>query len=115
MQETRKDLLPSLGIAFSAALPGLFWIPVRAIEEAGVSVQWTVPVDDSTLTSNAADYLDRHLREVIGDIERTAKVELMAIGIGHDVTQYYKKAITIHNAGELGGAMTTHLTSLFAD
>ena len=73
------------------------------------------PVDDSTLTSNAADYLDRHLREVIGDIERTAKVELMAIGIGHDVTQYYKKAITIHNAGELGGAMTTHLTSLFAD
>lgn len=74
-----------------------------------------VPVDDSTLTSNAADYLDRHLREVIGNIERASKVELMAIGIGHDVIQYYKKAITIHHAEELGGAMTTHLASLFTD
>ena len=74
-----------------------------------------VPVDDSTLTSNAADYLDRHLREVIGDIERGSSVELMAIGIGHDVTQYYKKAITIHHAEDLGDAMTTHLAALFAD
>jgi len=74
-----------------------------------------VPVDDSTLTSNTVDYLDRHLREVIVEIERASNVELMAIGIKHDVAQYYNKAITIHHAEELGSAISMHLASLLAD
>jgi cobaltochelatase CobT len=71
------------------------------------------PVDDSTLSVNPSNYLERHLREVIGMIERRRAVELLAIGIGHDVTRYYAKAVTITDAEQLAGAVTEHLASLF--
>jgi cobaltochelatase CobT len=73
------------------------------------------PVDDSTLSVNSGNYLERHLRQVIGEIEGKSPVELIAIGIGHDVTRYYKRAVTIVDAEELGGAMTEKLAELFAD
>jgi cobaltochelatase CobT len=73
------------------------------------------PVDDSTLSVNAGNYLERHLRRVIEDIETRSSVELTAIGIGHDVTRYYKRAVTIVDAEQLGGAMTTQLISLFEE
>ncbi|QPC42435.1 cobaltochelatase subunit CobT [Kaustia mangrovi] len=71
------------------------------------------PVDDSTLSVNAGNYLERHLRQVIQDIETRSPVELIAIGIGHDVTRYYRRAVTIVDAEELGGAMTEKLAELF--
>jgi cobaltochelatase CobT len=71
------------------------------------------PVDDSTLSVNAGNYLERHLRWVIEDIEQRSPVELIAIGIGHDVTRYYRRAVTIVDAEELGGAMTDKLAELF--
>jgi cobaltochelatase CobT len=73
------------------------------------------PVDDSTLSVNPGNYLERHLRAVIEEIETKSPVELLAIGIGHDVTRYYKKAVTIIDADELAGAMTEQLAALFAD
>ena len=73
------------------------------------------PVDDSTLSVNSGNYLERHLRRVIEDIESKSSVELTAIGIGHDVTRYYKRAVTIVDAEQLGGAMTTQLISLFEE
>jgi cobaltochelatase CobT len=71
------------------------------------------PVDDSTLSVNPGNYLERHLRWVIEDIELRSPVELIAIGIGHDVTRYYRRAVTIVDAEELGGAMTDKLAELF--
>ncbi len=71
------------------------------------------PVDDSTLSVNPGNYLERHLREVIRDIEARDTVELIAIGIGHDVTRYYRRAVTIVDAEELGGTMMKKLTELF--
>ncbi|PLX38617.1 MAG: cobaltochelatase subunit CobT [Hyphomicrobiales bacterium] len=71
------------------------------------------PVDDSTLSVNPGNYLERHLREVIETIETRSPVELIAIGIGHDVTRYYRRAVTIVDAEELGGAITDQLASLF--
>ncbi len=71
------------------------------------------PVDDSTLSVNAGNYLERHLREVIEAIETRSPVEVIAIGIGHDVTRYYKRAVTIVDAEQLGGAMTDKLAELF--
>lgn len=71
------------------------------------------PVDDSTLSVNAGNYLEKHLREVIDEIENKSDVELIAIGIGHDVTRYYKRAVTIVDAEQLGGAMTEQLAALF--
>ena len=71
------------------------------------------PVDDSTLSVNAGTYLEQHLREVIGEIETRSDVELIAIGIGHDVTRYYKRAVTIADPEELAGAMTDQLAALF--
>ncbi|MGH6719018.1 MAG: cobaltochelatase CobT-related protein, partial [Alphaproteobacteria bacterium] len=71
------------------------------------------PVDDSTLSVNPGNYLERHLREVIGWIETHSPVELNAIGIGHDVTRYYKRAVTIVDAEQLGGAMLDELATLF--
>jgi cobaltochelatase CobT len=71
------------------------------------------PVDDSTLSVNPGNYLERHLRYVINDIETRSPVELIAIGIGHDVTRYYRRAVTIVDAEELGGAMTEKLAELF--
>jgi cobaltochelatase CobT len=72
------------------------------------------PVDDSTLSVNPGNYLDKHLRQVIGEIESKSPVELLAIGIGHDVTRYYERAVTILDAEQLGGAMTDQLIDLFA-
>ncbi len=71
------------------------------------------PVDDSTLSVNPGNYLERHLRWIIEEIETRSPVELIAIGIGHDVTRYYRRAVTIVDAEELGGAMTDKLAELF--
>jgi cobaltochelatase CobT len=71
------------------------------------------PVDDSTLSVNPGNYLERHLRYIINEIETRSPVELIAIGIGHDVTRYYRRAVTIVDAEELGGAMTDKLAELF--
>jgi cobaltochelatase CobT len=73
------------------------------------------PVDDSTLSVNPGNYLEKHLREVIRDIERTGDVELTAIGIGHDVTRYYRRAVTIVDAEQLGGVMLERLADLFEE
>jgi cobaltochelatase CobT len=73
------------------------------------------PVDDSTLSVNAGNYLEQHLRRVIEEIETRSSIELTAIGIGHDVTRYYRKAVTIVDAEQLGGAMTEQLIELFAE
>ncbi|MBL41794.1 MAG: cobaltochelatase subunit CobT [Rhodospirillaceae bacterium] len=73
------------------------------------------PVDDSTLSVNYGDYLDKHLHEVIYKIENYSMIELIAIGIGHDVTRYYNKALTLIDAEQLGGAMIDQLASLFED
>jgi cobaltochelatase CobT len=71
------------------------------------------PVDDSTASANGGTYLERHLRQVIDWIERRSPVELIAIGIGHDVTRYYERAVTIMDADQLAGAMIEQLASLF--
>jgi cobaltochelatase CobT len=71
------------------------------------------PVDDSTLSVNSGSYLERHLRQVIEEIETRSSVELVAIGIGHDVTRYYRRAVTVTDAEELAGVMTDKLAELF--
>jgi len=71
------------------------------------------PVDDSTLSVNSGSYLERHLRQVIEEIETHSSVELLAIGIGHDVTHYYRRAVTVTDAEELAGVMTEKLAELF--
>ena len=73
------------------------------------------PVDDSTLSANREDFLDNHLREIISLIENDSPVELQAIGIGHDVTKYYKNSLTINRAEELGEVLLEELTKLFKD
>ena len=73
------------------------------------------PVGDSTLSANREDYLDNHLREIILQIEKDSPIELQAIGIGHDVTKYYKNALTINRAEELGEVLLDELTKLFKD
>ena len=73
------------------------------------------PVDDSTLSINPGNFLERHLRQVIHEIESRDTVELIAIGIGHDVTRYYRRAVTIVDAEELGGTMMKKLSELFDD
>ena len=73
------------------------------------------PVDDSTLSVNAGNYLERHLRWMIEDIETRSPVELLAIGIGHDVTRYYRRAVTIFDADQLGGTMLEQLAALFEE
>jgi cobaltochelatase CobT len=71
------------------------------------------PVDDSTASANGGNYLEKHLRQVIEWIERKSPVELIAIGIGHDVTRYYDRAVTIMDADQLAGAMVDQLAMLF--
>ena len=71
------------------------------------------PVDDSTLSVNSASYLEKHLRDVIAMVERRRMVELIAIGIGHDVTRYYDRAVTITDVEQLAGAITEQLAALF--
>ncbi|MCI4681540.1 cobaltochelatase subunit CobT [Candidatus Rhodoblastus alkanivorans] len=73
------------------------------------------PVDDSTLSINPGHYLERHLRQKISEIETASPVQLIAIGIGHDVTRYYRRAVTITDAEELGGVMTEKLAELFSE
>jgi cobaltochelatase CobT len=73
------------------------------------------PVDDSTLSVNSGSYLEQHLRKVIEEIEQRSPVELIAIGIGHDVTRYYARAVTISDPSELAGAMTDKLVELFEE
>jgi cobaltochelatase CobT len=73
------------------------------------------PVDDSTLSVNSGSYLEQHLRQVIEEIENRSPVELIAIGIGHDVTRYYRRAVTITDPSELAGAMTDKLVELFEE
>ncbi len=72
------------------------------------------PVDDSTLSANSGGYLDAHLRNAIAAIEREGAVELLAIGIGHDVTRYYSRAVTLHDVEQLGDTMLQQITQLFA-
>ena len=71
------------------------------------------PVDDSTLSVNPANYLEKHLRDVIAMVEKRRQMELIAIGIGHDVTRYYERAVTITDVEQLAGAMTEQLAALF--
>jgi cobaltochelatase CobT len=71
------------------------------------------PVDDSTLSTNPGNYLEQHLRDVIAYIENYSDIQLVAIGIGHDVTRYYRRAVTLMDAEELGGAVMAQLTALF--
>ena len=73
------------------------------------------PVDDATLSVNPGNYLERHLRDVIQFIENRTPIEVTAIGIGHDVTRYYQRAVTINDAEELGGTMMQNLSELFDD
>ena len=71
------------------------------------------PVDDSTLSTNSGSYLDKHLRQIIKKTEANSNIELLAIGIGHDVTRYYKQALTIIEVDQLGSAITNQLAILF--
>ena len=71
------------------------------------------PVDDSTLSTNHSNFLDNHLRQIIASIETQSNVELLAIGIGHDVTKYYERSITINRAEDLAEALLDKLTELF--
>jgi len=73
------------------------------------------PVDDSTLSVNPGNYLEKHLRDVIRFIETRSPVQLLAIGIGHDVTRYYRRAVTLMDVDELGGAVMAQLTDLFEE
>jgi cobaltochelatase CobT len=73
------------------------------------------PVDDSTLSVNVGNPLEKHLREVIAHIEGASPIELIAIGIGHDVTRWYRRAVTIVEAEQLGGVMTDKLAELFGE
>jgi cobaltochelatase CobT len=72
-----------------------------------------LPVDNSTLLVNPSNYLERHLKYAIDQIENHSKVQLVAIGIGHDVTHHYHRAVTITDAEQLGSAMTEQLAALF--
>ena len=71
------------------------------------------PVDDSTLSVNPGNYLERNLKNVISKIEKNSEIELVAIGIGHDVSRYYKKAVTIMDVDELGEVLLNELSNIF--
>ena len=73
------------------------------------------PVDDSTLSTNQSDFLENNLKQVVKWIEKNSSVELLAIGIGHDVTRYYDKAIKITDVQDLGDVMINQLTDLFSE
>ena len=77
-------------------------------------ISYGAPIDDSTLSTNPGRFLERHLRSVIHQIENQSNVELVAIGIGHDVGQYYQRATTIVDVNQLAGVMTEQLVELFA-
>ena len=71
------------------------------------------PVDDSTLSVNSGDYLEKHLKKVVKFVESKEDIEILAIGIGHDVSRYYKRAIKITDVQELGDVMIKELSNLF--
>ena len=71
------------------------------------------PVDDSTLSVNSGDYLEKHLKKIVKSIENKNEIEILAIGIGHDVSRYYNKAIKISDVQELADVMINELTNLF--
>ena len=71
------------------------------------------PVDDSTLSVNSGDFLEKHLKKIVKFIEEKTEIEILAIGIGHDVSRYYNKAIKISDVNELGDVMISQLSSLF--
>ena len=71
------------------------------------------PVDDSTLSVNSGDFLEKHLKKIVNSIENKREIEILAIGIGHDVSRYYKKAIKISDVQELGDVMIGQLSDLF--
>ena len=73
------------------------------------------PVDDSTLSSNSSDYLEKNLKKVVNWIESNSKIELLAIGIGHDVSRYYKRAVKIVDVQDLGDVMINQLSDLFTN
>ena len=73
------------------------------------------PVDDSTLSVNSGDYLEKHLKQTVKWIEENSNIEILAVGIGHDVTRYYKKAVKIADVQELGDVMINQLTNLFSE
>ncbi|MBW8842931.1 MAG: cobaltochelatase subunit CobT [Sphingomonadales bacterium] len=116
---------PSLGLMMREGLlkenidgEALLWAHARLIgrpEERKIMMVISdgAPVDDSTLSVNSGSYLERHLRQVIHWIENRSPVELVAIGIGHDVTRYYERAVTIMDAEQLGGAIIEQLAALF--
>ncbi len=88
-------------------------LPRREARKILMVISDGAPVDDSTLSVNPANFLEKHLRDVIAMIERKKQIELLAIGIGHDVTRYYERAVTITDVEQLAGAMTEQLASLF--
>ena len=88
-------------------------VPRREARKILMVISDGAPVDDSTLSVNPANYLEKHLRDVIALIERKRQVELLAIGIGHDVTRYYERAVTITDVEQLAGAITEQLAALF--
>ena len=97
---------------------GLLWAHNRLLKRTEarrimIVISDGAPVDDSTLSANTAGYLESHLRSVIQWIEHKKTVQLMAIGIGHDVTRYYKRAVTLRDAEDLGGTLINELTALF--
>ncbi|MEO5939060.1 MAG: cobaltochelatase subunit CobT [Sphingomonas sp.] len=116
---------PSLGLMMREGLlkenidgEALLWAHSRLIGRAEerkilMVISDGAPVDDSTLSVNSGSYLERHLRQVIGWIESRSPVELAAIGIGHDVTRYYERAVTIMDADQLGGTIIEQLAALF--
>mgnify|MGYP001796155048 FL=1 len=116
---------PNLGLMMKEGLlkenidgEALEWAPRRMIGRPAARkilmvISDGAPVDDSTLSVNPANYLEKHLRDVIALVERKKVVELLAIGIGHDVTRYYDRAVTITDVEQLAGAMTEQLAALF--
>ena len=120
-----RRVRPNLGLMMKEGLlkenidgEALEWAHRRLIKRPEVRkilmvISDGAPVDDSTLSVNPANYLEKHLRDVIAMIEKRRQVELLAIGIGHDVTRYYQRAVTITDAEQLGGAMTEQLAGLF--
>ena len=120
-----RRVRPNLGLMMKEGLlkenidgEALEWAHRRMVRRAEVRkilmvISDGAPVDDSTLSVNPANFLEKHLRDVIAMIEKRRQVELIAIGIGHDVTRYYERAVTITDVDQLAGAMTEQLAALF--
>ncbi|SCX90323.1 cobaltochelatase subunit CobT [Paracoccus tibetensis] len=120
-----RRVRPNLGLMMKEGLlkenidgEALEWAHRRLVKRAEARkilmvISDGAPVDDSTLSVNPANYLEKHLRDVIAMVEKKRAVELLAIGIGHDVTRYYGRAVTITDAEQLAGAITEQLAALF--